>query len=788
MFNFMKENLMYFKSKKMSIKKRKKSFINSLVCVLLTITVNSSFAQYDANRFPIIPKPAQLIPTDGAFAINSQTIIFTENKSYGKEINVFRNQLQAIYGIAIQYGIAKTEKNFIYISQDSTGLPNEGYKLQIKYEGITIYGGQAGVLYALQSVFQLIRPSTGSMYAISPFSIPACTITDQPQFSWRGIHLDVSRHFFTKENIKDYLKYMALYKLNTFHWHLTDDQGWRIEIKKYPKLTSVGAWRNGTIIGHQGQAKPQFDTLHYGGFYTQLDILEIIKFADSLHITIVPEIEMPGHALAMLAAYPELGCTQKDYKVANTWGVFEDVLCPSEKTLSFLDDVLQEVCALFPGKYIHIGGDECPKESWEKSTYCQNLMKLNNLKDENELQSWFTKKIVTMLQKKGKQAIGWDEILEGGLADGAAVMSWRGEEGGIAAAKAKHNVVMSPGTYCYFDHYQSQNENEPLAIGGYLPLENVYAYNPIPSILKVEERKYILGLQANVWTEYIPDFKQVQYMLFPRIAAEAEVGWAENTTKDFDFFLKRLMPHFYLYDRMKINYSKSIFEVKATTARAENGINVTLSTLSPKGKILFTLEGKEINYNSTAYTDPILVTGNEIIKAAVFEGTIQKSNFYIQHFQSNLAFGKPVTLRKNPATAYNYGGSLTLVDGKTGRIPWLGSEWLGFSNDTLDATIDLGKEMEIHSIAISFLNDPNSWIYTPTSSLLLSSDGINFSSERCQKFTLSMSKNSIEQKKYECESKARYIKIIGTSYQSIPTGFPGKGNPAWLFISEIEVN
>lgn len=392
----------------MSIKKRKKSFINSLVCVLFTITVNSSFAQYDANRFPIIPKPAQLIQTDGAFAINSQTIIFTENKSYCKEINVFRNQLQAIYGIAIQYGIVKTEKNFIYISQDSTGLPYEGYKLQIKYEGITIYGGQAGVLYALQSVFQLIRPSTGSMYAISPFSIPACTITDQPQFSWRGIHLDVSRHFFTKQNIKDYLKYMALYKLNTFHWHLTDDQGWRIEIKKYPKLTSVGAWRNGTIIGHQGQAKPQFDTLHYGGFYTQLDILEIIKFADSLHITIVPEIEMPGHALAMLAAYPELGCTQKDYKVANTWGVFEDVLCPSEKTLSFLDDVLQEVCALFPGKYIHIGGDECPKESWEKSTYCQNLMKLNNLKNENELQSWFTKKIVTMLQKKkgNKQLVG----------------------------------------------------------------------------------------------------------------------------------------------------------------------------------------------------------------------------------------------------------------------------------------------------------------------------------------------------------------------------------------------
>lgn len=764
-----------------------------LIIIMFVFIGIFSNAQYDANRYPIIPKPFQLLPLNGQFAINEKTVILTDNRFYHNEIDYFRKQVKVFYGIDLKYGNKNVSENFIYISEDSTDIPNEGYYLFVVKNEINIYGGHAGIFYALQTVFQLIHQSTGALATVSPYNIPSCSIIDQPRFSWRGMHLDVARHFFPKEDVKNYLRYMAMYKLNTFHWHLTDDQGWRIEIKKYPKLTSIGAWRNGTLIGHEGETVPRYDSIRYGGFYTQDEIREIVKFSDSLHITIVPEIEMPGHALAMLAAYPELGCTSGPFSVSKTWGVFDDVLCPREETFTFLDNVLKEVCALFPGKYIHVGGDECPKARWKESPFCQSLMKKNNLiqtvsSGENELQSWFTQRIVKMLQQKGKQAIGWDEILEGGLAEGAAVMSWRGEEGGIAAAKAKHFVVMSPGAYCYFDHYQSQNANEPLAIGGYLPLEKVYAYDPTPSSLNASEKKYILGVQANVWTEYIPDFKQVQYMIFPRMAAEAEVAWTETANKNFDFFVARLIPHFRMYDRMKINYSKSLFEVRAKIEMADNGngILVSLSTLFPNGVIRFTRGGKEISSNSEIYKDPILVSGEETIIAGVYVGNERKSDFFNQHFEKNLALGKKVVLRKNPSPSYNTNGSLTLVDGIEGRTPWMGSEWLGFWGDTLDATIDLGNDTLLKSIIFRFLMDHSSWIYGPQSVFVYcSSDGKTF--KEVPEFEIEG--NSYGTYWYLTSAiRCRYVRVVATSLQKIPSGNPGEGNPAWLFVSEIRVN
>jgi hexosaminidase len=755
-------------------------------------------AQYDGARYPVIPKPYSLLPFSGEFAINSETVIITDNKFYKNEIEHFRKEVRSVYGIDLKYGKGKYSSNFIYVSEDSLDIPNEGYNLYVTKNEINLYGGHAGIFYGLQTLFQLInkvdlietRDSNITQIKFSLFRIPSCSIIDQPRFAWRGMHLDVSRHFFPKDSVKEFLRYMALYKLNTFHWHLTDDQGWRIEIKKYPKLTSIGAWRSGTLIGHEGANDPPiFDTIRYGGFYTQNDIREIIKLADSLHITIVPEIEMPGHALAMLAAYPELGCAGNNFTVSKTWGVFDDVLCPTEQTFSFLDDVLKEVCALFPGKYIHIGGDECPKARWKESAYCQEVMQKNNLKDENELQSWFTQRIVKMLQQKGKQAIGWDEILEGGLADDAAVMSWRGEDGGIAAAKAKHNVVMSPGSYCYFDHYQSQSAGEPLAIGGFLPLEKVYSYNPVPKSLSADEKKYIMGVQANVWTEYIPTFSQVQYMIFPRMAALAEVAWTEPVNKNYDFFIARLIPHLSLLDKMKIHYAKSLFDVKAKFERNPNGegILVTLSSLPGTGEIHYCTGVPLLDARSDLYTHPFVIKRDDNLFAGLFSGSQMISSMYSQHFEINDATGKTVTLRKQPSNSYNTGGAFTLVDGITGRTPWVGSEWLGFSGDTLDATIDLGKSYQVSHVDIHFLTDNGSWIYRPIGfEVWISEDGINFTD--ATKARNIPEKESASVYTYNLRvTTARYIRVIAKPQLKIEEGHPGEGNPAWLFISEIEV-
>jgi hexosaminidase len=388
-------------------------------------------------------------------------------------------------------------------------------------------------------------------------SVPACEIKDEPRFVYRGMHLDVGRHMFPVASIKRYIDMIALHKMNTFHWHLTEDQGWRIEIKKYPKLTETGAFRKETIVGHAGKPPLVYDGIPYGGFYTQDEVREVIAYAASRFITIIPEIEMPGHALAALASYPELSCTGGPFEVGTKWGVEDDVFCAGkEGTLSFLEGVLTEVIDLFPGKYIHIGGDECPKVRWEKCPFCQKRIKDEGLKDEQELQSYFIQRIEKFLISKGRKLIGWDEILEGGLAPEATVMSWRGTEGGIAAAKEKHDVIMTPSKYVYLDYYQCEPEGEPLAIGGYLPLERVYSYDPMPAELTADEQKYILGVQGNVWTEYIPTPEQLEYMAYPRMFAIAETGWSPEKLKDFDEFLSRLEILKKRYDAIGINYFK----------------------------------------------------------------------------------------------------------------------------------------------------------------------------------------------------------------------------------------
>ena len=433
----------------------------------------------------------------------------------------------------------------------------EGYILIVETDGIQIKApSNQGIFYGIQSLLQLMSKENGNGQFTYTQDIPSVKIEDYPRFTWRGMHLDVCRHFYDKEFVKKYIDLLAYHKMNTFHWHLTEDQGWRIEIKKYPLLTEIGSVRAQTMVGKNFD---EFDNTPHQGYYTQEDIKEIVQYASERFVTIVPEIEMPGHSLAALAAYPHLGCTGGPYDVAQTWGVFDDVYCAGkDSSFAFLEDVLTEVIALFPGTYIHIGGDECPKKQWENCTLCQQRMKEEGLKNEFELQSYFIRRMEKFLIANNKKLIGWDEILEGGLAPEATVMSWRGEKGGIAAAQMGHDVVMSPNDACYFDHYQGDEKTEPLAIGGFTSLEDVYLYEPIPKQLSPKEAQHILGAQANVWTEYITTEEHVEYMILPRMSALAEVLWS-NDDKDYEDFTMRLKPWLKQLEQQGYHYRKLDF-------------------------------------------------------------------------------------------------------------------------------------------------------------------------------------------------------------------------------------
>ncbi len=510
----------------------------------------------------IIPQPALVINLKGTFIFTPETKIQVNkgDEQFMKIASFLTAHVDKFYGIKSSASQSESAaKNSVFLKLDeNSGLGKEAYNLNVTPKGVTVTASAPnGLFYGVQTLIQLMPPSQKKMIEVV---LPAVEIKDSPRFAWRGLHLDVGRHFMPKDFVFKYLDYMSMHKFNTFHLHLTEDQGWRIEIKKYPKLTTVGSVRKETLIGH-GRNPKNYDGTPYGGFYTQEDIKEIVAYAAEQYITVVPEIEMPGHSLAALASYPELGCTGGPYEVATRWGIFDDVYCPGkEETFNFLEDVISEILPLFPGDYFHIGGDECPKTRWQKCPLCQKRMKEMGLKTEHELQSYFVQRIEKFLNEKGKKLIGWDEILEGGLAPNAAVMSWRGEEGGIAAAKQHHYVVMSPGTFCYLDHYQADPKTEPLAIGGFLPLEKVYSYDPVPAALTKEEASYIMGVQGNVWTEYMKTPDYVEYMVYPRAVALAEVAWSPIGSKNYANFKNRLADEIKRYDAYGINYCKAEFK------------------------------------------------------------------------------------------------------------------------------------------------------------------------------------------------------------------------------------
>jgi hexosaminidase len=526
-----------------------------VVAIVLLSTLGNLSAQ---NSYPIIPKPASLVTAEGKQIIKKGMSISFSDSSLLPVVNLL--QVQIANGALPLKWVPANKRSLaaIHFAIDKT-QPAEAYRLQIgaKQTVITALSGP-GAFYAVQTLLQLL-PVTPDVNPAVLVSLPQCTIEDKPRFGYRGLMLDVARHFFTVEEVKRFIDVMATYKLNTFHWHLTEDQGWRIEIKKYPLLTKVASVRKESMVGAFKDQK--FDKTPYGGFYTQDQIREVVAYAAKKFIIVVPEIEMPGHSQAVLAAYPQFGCNpDKMYEVRTKWGISEDVLCPREETFQFVEDVLTEVMDLFPGMYIHIGGDECPKTQWKESRFCQNLIKQLGLKDEHELQSYFIRRVDKFITSKGRRLIGWDEILEGGLSPNATVMSWRGVKGGMEAAKQQHEVVMSPNSHFYLDYYQGEPKGEPLAIGGFLTLSKCYSFEPELPELTPAEAKYIIGVQANVWTEYISTFSHIEYMTYPRALALAEVGWSTKGNKDFPAFLERVKQHLPVMDTRKINYSKTFLK------------------------------------------------------------------------------------------------------------------------------------------------------------------------------------------------------------------------------------
>src|SRR5665213_84544 len=566
-------------------------------------------AQDNGPNMGIIPAPVSVKRNAGEFILSQQTIVLADsvnNKAvlfltdYLRNKAMLRVQLKANNGPSIANSLVLT-------STGADNLPADGYRLTITPQQILIAGKGAGLFYGIQTLIQLMP-----LERAATVKLPCLQVEDYPRFGYRGLMLDVCRHFFSVEMVKKYIDLMAAYKLNTFHWHLTDDQGWRIEIKKYPKLTQIGSQRAQTVIGNYHDRTPQqFDNTPYGGYYTQDQVRDVVKYAADRYITIVPEIEMPGHSEAALAAYPELSCDPSlTYKVAETWGVFHDIYIPSDQTFNFLQDVLTEVMELFPGKYIHIGGDEVPKDVWKKSAFCQKLMKKLGLKTEDQLQSYFIQRIEKFVNSKGRSIIGWDEILEGGLSPNATVMSWRGEAGGIAAAQQNHNVIMTPGSGgLYFDQLQGKLNDEPLSIGGYDPLSKIYSYNPTPAVLTPDQQKFILGVQANVWTEYIPTDNKLEYMVLPRMLALAEVAWTPLANKNFvDFANVRLPNHLARFDNSHLDYRVPEAIGNRDTIMFGPQLHVDLKPSVTGAQVYYTIDGYSPRETDIAYTQPATYT------------------------------------------------------------------------------------------------------------------------------------------------------------------------------------
>jgi hexosaminidase len=761
----------------------------------------------------VVPAPLRLESRPGAFVLGPSTkILVPESRA---EIMPVASYLRVLLGGPTGFDLpvetssepapaAPSGPGAIILRLEDLGprLGDEGYLLEAGTDGVLMRAATpAGLFYAVQTLRQLLPPGIerpAPEAGAGPWTVPAVSIEDKPRFGWRGGMLDCSRHFFPKDFVKRWIDILARHKLNVFHWHLTDDQGWRIEIKKYPRLTEVGAWRVDREDKHWNARDPQKpgEAAAYGGFYTQEDIREIVAYAASRYITIVPEIEMPGHAKAALTAYPDLSCTGGPFTVppGGYWPI-TDVFCPgNDGTFTFLENVLAEVVTLFPGPFVHIGGDEVDKAEWTRCPKCRARMKAEKLGDEKELQSYFIRRIEKVLNAEGKRLIGWDEILEGGLAPQATVMSWRGTDGGIAAARAGHDVVMSPTSHCYIDYCQGDPAYEPLAIGGYLPLSKVYEFEPVPVVLTEAEAEHILGGQVNLWTEYVSDGRHAEYMALPRLAALAEAVWSTRTRRDWEDFAGRIRSLLARYDAAGLNAARSAFlvAIRAGAEPGRNKVRVRLETEIPGLTIRLTTDGTEPGPDSKRYAKPFAVKKTTEVRAAAFEGRDRLSPAVsAERFLVHAASGCQSVLTSPFSEKYPGGGELALTDGLLGSKGMNDGRWQGFEGQDLDAAIDLGGSRSVRRIAVRCLQNINSWIFLPSSvEFAVSPDGQTYETVGVIGNDVPPQLADVVIKEFAAAFEARRVRFVRVRARSVgvvPDWHFGKGGKAWLFADEIVV-
>lgn len=774
-------------------------FTWGIILIGLTIFTSCQKETITAD-YNVIPLPQRIEMKDGSpFMIKKSTVIVFQqgNEKLKKTAGFLAEYILYSTGLSLSVTDEERQEDAIVLKTNFANANSEAYKISVDHSHVIINGSsEAGTFYGVQTLRKSMTAETKDRNVL----LPAVEITDYPRFAYRGMMLDVARHFYSVEFVKKYIDILALHNLNRFHWHLSDDQGWRIEIKKRPLLTEVGSKRKETLIGLLYDKPQQYDGKPYGGFYTQEEIKEVVKYAEERSITVIPEIDLPGHMLAALTAYPELGCTGGPYEVATKWGVFDDVLCVgNDEVFNFLEDVFSEIVELFPSKYIHVGGDECPKTKWKTCPKCQARAKALGLKAdkdhsvENKLQSYCISRVEKFLNSKGREIIGWDEILEGGLAPNATVMSWRGTEGGIAAARLHHDAIMTPHYNLYFDYYQSEDKaNEPLTIGGYVPIEKVYNYEPVPEILSDEEKKYIIGVQANMWTEYRNTDEGIEYMVLPRIAALSEIQWTMPEKKNYVFFLSRLGNLFSFYTKAGYNTAKHVYEVyaKIDKDRDNKSMSVTLASVG-NSPIYYTLDGTEPTKNSVQYSEPILISTDTQLKAIALHPDY-KSKVYTKDFIYNKATLSSVSLLTNPNPKYTYTGAALLTDGFRGGVNYDDGTWVGFSGNGMQAVVDLGTGKEISSVRVGTLVNTTEWIFGATGIVVEVSDDNKVFQRIAQKTYLvvpvDFKPQPVNTNISFDQVKTRYVKITVENTRDIPSWHDGKGQKAMLFVDEIEIN
>lgn len=769
-----------------------------VLCILFSTCFYACSEKRTLNSdYEIIPKPLDVnCKGDASFLLkDGVAVIYPENNRKMQDNAEFLvDYVERQTGVKLTSHAGMPVDGAICLTLDLSDDNAEAYKLIVNDKRVCISGAsEAGVFYGIQT----LRKSLPVAQDIN-VNLSAVEIYDKPRFAYRGAMLDVARHFYTVDEVKTFIDMLALHNINRFHWHLTDDQGWRIEIKKYPKLMSVASERKETVVGRWYSGI--YDGKPYGGYYTQDELRDVIDYAAKRHITIIPEVDLPGHMQAALTAYPELGCTGGPYEVRTIWGVSQDVLCVgNDFTLQFVKDVLSEVADIFPSEYIHIGGDECPKVRWEKCPKCQERIKSLGLKSdakhtkEQRLQSYMIQEVAKYLKEKGKRIIGWTEILEGGLVPDATLMSWIGESGGIEAAHQHHDVIMTPNTYLYFDYYQSKKvEDEPLAIGGYLPIEKTYNYEPMPKELTKEEQQYIKGVQANLWTEYIPVFSQVQYMVLPRLGAAAEVQWTDPSKKDYKDFLRRV-PHLVaVYDCYGWNCATHVYDVnvdmKADTVN--HVLNVQLSTMADD-PIYYTLDGQDPTEKSLKYTKPFTIDQSVVLKTMAVHPD-RTSKISVDTIRFNKATLKPVVLLQPNESRFSPDGPVVLVDGRNGNHSFDTGAWLAVAGNDLEAVINMQAETILSSASVHVYVRKDAWLFDARGfSVSVSSDNKNYKEVASQEYKQMQESDSdgiIEHELSFDPCKATYVKIKVISEKSMPDWHWDAGKAPFLLVDEIILN